>query len=570
MRLTRVSVPTLKEKPAEAEISSHELLLRAGMMRSVAAGVYTLLPLGRASLDRIEDIVREEMNRAGALEVVLPSLHPGEPWQASGRWYAYGPEMMRLTDRQGRDFCLGPTAEELITLTVARTAPSYRDLPVNLYQIQTKFRDEIRPRFGLIRGREFRMKDAYSFHASEADRDDTYDRMYAAYAAVARRCSLDVRVVEASTGLIGGDVSHEFMVISDIGEDVLVYCSACDYGANAELETHRPALAFGGDESLPLGDAHTPGLVSVAQVAEHLGTDPRHVIKCVIYVLDTGEALAVFVPGHRDVSEAKLARALGDVGFHQMREDEREQFGAITAGFTGPVGLEGVRVIFDTELAGARGAVCGANRPDYHLVGAEEGRDFAAQPAADVASAVEGDLCPRCEGTLDIARGIEIGHIFKLGVKYSEPLKAYFTDKDGSSRPMIMGTYGIGTSRILATAVEQHHDGAGITWPKALAPLQVHMVVIAPDRAEQAGAAADIERGLVAHGIEALVDERDASPGVKFNDADLVGLPVQVVVGKKLATDGTVDIKLRYTGERRVARIGSAVESIMEAVDQAP
>ena len=569
MRLTRVSVPTLKEKPSEAEIPGHELLLRAGMMRSVAAGVYSLLPLGRAALDRIEDIVREEMNRAGALEVVLPSLHPGEPWRESGRWFAYGPEMMRLKDRQGRDFCLGPTAEELITQMVGRCAPSYRDLPVNLYQIQTKFRDEIRPRFGLLRGREFRMKDAYSFHASEADRDGTYEKMYEAYSAVARRCSLDVRVVEASTGLIGGDVSHEFMVISEVGEDVLVYCEACDYGANAELETHRPGTVFGGEESLPLTEAHTPGLVSVAGVAEYLGTDPRHVIKCVIYVLGGGEALTVFVPGHRDVSEAKLARVLGDVDFHQMREDERELFPAITAGFTGPVGLEGVRVLFDAELKGARGVACGANRPDYHLVGAGEGRDFAASPSAEVACAVEGDLCPRCAGRLDIARGIEIGHIFKLGVKYSEPLKAFFTDQDGTSKPMIMGTYGIGTSRMLATTVEQHHDPAGITWPVAVAPLPVHLVVIGPGREEQADAAAELERGLAARGMEALVDGREASPGVKFNDADLIGLPVQVVVGKKLATDGTVDIKLRRTGERRAVPIGNALESVCEAVDQA-
>ena len=567
MRLSRVTVPTLKEKPAEAEIPSHELLLRAGMMRSVAAGIYALLPLGTLALEKIEDIVREEMNAAGAMEVVLPGLHPSDPWIQSGRWQAYGPEMMRLVDRQGREFCFAPTAEEVITLMVSRTAPSYRDLPLNLYQIQTKFRDEIRPRFGLLRAREFRMKDAYSFHTSEEDLDDTYRSMYEAYSAVARRCSLDVRVIDAATGLIGGDVSQEFMVISEVGEDEIIYCTECEYGASAEMEVHRPGVGFGSPESGTLEEVKTPGMVSVEDVAGFLDTDNAHVLKCVLYVV-RGEPLAVFVPGYREVSEAKLERVLGTGDFHPLREDERELYPAVTAGFTGPVGLEGVRILFDQEVKGSRGLVCGANRVDHHLKGVEEGRDFKADPVADIAYTVEGDLCARCGGVLRKARGIEIGHIFKLGLKYSEPLGASFTDQDGNGKPMVMGTYGIGTSRILATVVELHHDDAGIKWPKAVAPLPLELLVLSPESAEQAKVAADLEQGLKASGMEILVDDRDVSPGIKFNDADLIGLPAQVIIGNKLA-EGKIDLKLRYSGERIETFPEGANQAIERAIDVA-
>lgn len=568
MRFTHVTVPTLKEKPAEAEIASHELLLRAGMMRPVAAGIYTLLPLGCLALRGVEDIVREEMNAAGACELALPTLQPSDAWEESGRWSAYGPEMMRLVDRQGRDFCLAPTAEEVITLTVARIAPSYRDLPLNLYQIQTKFRDETRARFGLLRGREFRMKDAYSFHADAADLDDTYRRMYDAYSAISRRCSLETKVVEAATGLIGGDTSHEFMVVSRIGEDLLVFCDSCDYGANAELEAHRPSRALGGPEASAPEEVHTPDMVTIEDVATFLGVTPEAMIKCVMYVAGD-EAVAAFVPGYREVSEPKLAAVLGTDDFHQLREDEREMFPSLTPGFTGPVGLRGVRVLFDRELTGGRGMVCGANRMDRHLRGVEEGRDFAAEPLADIAAALAGDLCTRCEGSLGMARGIEIGHIFKLGLKYSEPLKANFTDAEGVSRPMIMGTYGIGTSRILQTVVEQHHDEAGIRWPRAVAPLPVELIVLDPGDPAQAEAASRIVTGLASRSVEVLTDERPLSPGIKFNDADLVGLPVQVVLGKKLA-GGMIDLKIRHTGERRDVAADDAVGGVIRALEEAP
>lgn len=549
MHFSRVTVPTLKEKPADAEIASHELLIRAGMMRAVAAGIYTFLPLGSSALARIENIVREEMNRAGACEIVLPNLHPAEAWRESGRWFQYGPEMMRVTDRQGREFCLGPTAEELVTLAVARSAPSYRDLPVNLYQIQTKYRDEVRPRFGLLRCREFRMKDAYSFHTSYENLDETYARMYEAYVAIARRCSLDVRVVEAPTGLIGGDVSHEFMVLSAVGEDIVVHCLNCDYGANAELERHRPGRIFGTDNSSPLEEVHTPGLVSVTEVASFLDASPDNVIKCVLYVAGD-ELIAAFVPGYRELSEAKLARVLGTDNFHPMRDDERELFPQVTAGFVGPVGLSGVRVFFDEELKDKKGLICGANRLDYHYRGVEEGRDFEAEPLVDIALATEGDRCVICGGELAVARGIEIGHIFKLGEKYSRPLNALFTDSDGSIKPIIMGTYGIGTSRMLATVVEQHHDEKGIKWPKAVAPVDVEVITLNPDREEQLSAGREIYENMKKAGLEVLLDEREVSPGVKFNDADLIGVPVQLIIGRKTSEKGTIDLKLRYTGKR--------------------
>jgi prolyl-tRNA synthetase len=376
-------------------------------------------------------------------------------------------------------------------------------------------------------------------------------------------------VVEASTGLIGGKESHEFMVTSQIGEDVLVFCGGCGYGANVELEQHCPSRRFGGDSSKPLEEVHTPGMVSIEDVASFLDTTPDAVLKCVMYVVGT-EVVAVFVPGYRDVSEAKLARALGTEDFHVMRDDEREMFPALTPGFTGPAGLAGVRMLFDLEVRGKRAMVTGANRPDYHYRGAEEGRDFIAEPLADVAGPVAGDLCPAGNEELQIARGIEIGHIFKLGLKYSEVLSANFTDIDGQTKPMVMGTYGIGTSRMLQTVVEQHNDDWGIRWPKAVAPLPVEIIIIATADGGQPEAADRIEGVLMERGIEPLVDDRDVSPGIKFNDADLVGLPVQLIIGKKLPASGNVELKTRYTGERRDVPVGSALEEIERAIQEAP
>lgn len=567
MKFNRVSVPTLKESPAEAEIISHELLLRAGMIRSVAAGIYTLLPLGALALERIEQVVREEMNSVGALEIVLPSLQPADPWIQSGRWEAYGPEMMRLKDRAGREFCLAPTAEEMVTTAVGKTAPSYRDLPLCLYQIQTKYRDERRPRFGLLRGREFRMMDAYSFHTDADQLEITYAEIFNAYLEIARRCSLETRVVDAATGNIGGSESSEFMVISEVGEDTLVYCDSCRYGANSELEKHRPSIDYGGEPSAA-ERIHTPGIRTVEELAGFTGRTADSLLKCVLYVAGN-EPLAVFVPGYREVSEAKLASVLGTEDFHVMREDERALYPELAAGFVGPVGLKGAKAIFDTEITGSKGLVCGANEYDHHLVGVEEGRDFNADPIADIAGAVDGDLCPECDGRLSLARGIEIGHIFKLGTRYTETLGVDYSGEDGTLHKVVMGTYGIGTSRMLQTVVEQHHDERGIVWPRAIAPLPVQIIVVGAQDKEQLDAAAGIEAALAARGFEALVDDRAVSPGVKFNDADLIGLPVQITVGKKLV-DGMVDIKIRHSGERMDVAVDSVLTEFERLYDGLP
>ncbi|MDD5448183.1 MAG: proline--tRNA ligase, partial [Actinomycetota bacterium] len=451
-------------------------------------------------------------------------------------------------------------AEEMITALASWASPSYRDLGAIFYQIQTKFRDEIRPRFGLLRAREFRMKDAYSFHVDEQDLDITYEKMNDAYSRIAKRCSLDVKIVEAPTGLIGGDVSHEFMVVSDVGEDGIVYCSECGYGADQELESHKPPSQIGSSSSFPLSEVLTKGLTSIEEVASFLEVEASRVIKCVLYVV-SGKPLAVFVPGYREVSDAKLARILGTADYHGLREDERELFPTLTPGFTGPVGLKGVEIIFDKELVGAKGMVCGANREDYHLYGVEEGRDFEAKPAFDVASPVEGDLCIKCGSPLRLARGIEMGHIFKLGKKYSEPMKATFTAKNGEVKPIVMGTYGLGTTRMLAAVVEQHHDGDGIKWPKAVAPLEVELVVVNPQAPAQAEAASRLLGSFERSGLEVLLDDREVSPGVKFFDADLVGLPLQMIIGKNTERQNTVDFKLRFSGDKMTVSIDSSLES---------
>lgn len=569
MRFSKLTVPTLREKPQEAEIASHELLLRAGMIRPMASGIYSLLPLGARALAKIEGIVREEMDGVGAIELVLPNLQPSELWKESNRWYEYGAEMMRLDDRHSREFCLGPTAEEMITALASRASPSYRDLGAIFYQIQTKFRDEIRPRFGLLRAREFRMKDAYSFHADEEDLDVTYERMSEAYSRIAERCSLDAKVVEAPTGLIGGDVSHEFMVVSDVGEDGIVYCSECGYGADQELESHKSACRIGSSSSSPLSEVLTKGLTSIEDVASFLQVETSKVIKCVLYVVH-GKPLAVFVPGYREVSDAKLTRILGTDDYHGLREDERELFPALTPGFTGPVGLEGVEMIFDKELLGAKGMVCGANREDYHLLGVEEGRDFEATPAFDVASPVEGDLCMRCGSPLRLARGIEMGHIFKLGRKYSEPMKANFTAKNGEVKPIVMGTYGLGTTRMLAALVEQHHDDDGIKWPRAVAPLEIELIVVNSEAPAQAEAASRLLGYFERGGIEVLLDDREVSPGVKFFDADLVGLPLQIVIGRNTERQNTIDLKSRFSREKMTIPIDSSLESIGKVLEELP
>jgi prolyl-tRNA synthetase len=468
MRQSRIFIPTLRESPADAEIASHRLLLRAGYLRRVASGIYEFLPLGVRVLRRISDIIREEMNAAGAQEIMLPILQPRELWEESGRWAKYGPEMMRLKDRAERDFGLGPTHEEVITDLVRSNVSSYRELPLNLYQIGSKFRDEIRPRFGLMRAREFIMKDAYSFDRDEEGMRRSYRDMYEAYGRIFTRCGCTWRAVEAATGLIGGDVSHVFMVPAAAGEDRVALCDRCSYAANLELAAYRRAEPPRGDGK-EREEVHTPGRRTIDEVGEFLGLQAERMIKCLMYLVE-GRPVAVLVPGDREANETKLARVFGTDEFRLFREDDWERFPGLLQGFVGPVGLDAIEVVADTYLQGAGGMACGANRADFHLVNVEEGRDFTVHRFADVTTAREGDACPRCEGRLRLEAGIEVGQVFQLGLKYSEAMHCYYHDEEGVSRPMYMGCYGIGVTRLMAAVVEQHHDERGIIWPLSVAP----------------------------------------------------------------------------------------------------
>jgi len=565
MRLSRYHLPTIKEAPAEAEIASHRLMIRAGMIRKLAAGVYSQLPLMVRTIRKVETVIRQEMEAAGAMEVFLPSVQPAELWRESGRWDFYGKELLRLTDRHGREFCYGPTAEEVVTDLVRRDVKSYRDLPVNLFQIQTKFRDEIRPRFGVMRSREFSMKDAYSFDADAAGADATYEAMRGAYHAIFRRLGLTFRAVEADTGQIGGSASHEFMVLASSGEDLIAFCDACDYAANVEkVELTAGAAADGG--AAPLTKVATPGKKSVDEVSAFLGTDPAVAIKTMIYVADGERVIAALVRGDREVNEVKLARAVGAVEVTLADDATVTTKAGTVVGYAGPVGLT-IDLIADNEVAGIGNGVTGANEVDAHYTGVRPGRDFVPTACADIRNPVVGDACPRCEGgKLDLARGIEVGHIFKLGTKYSESLKATFLDADGKERPMIMGCYGIGVARSAAAAIEQNHDDAGIVWPPAIAPFDVAVLPLGPE-AELMEAAEKIYADLLAAGFDPALDDRDARAGVKFADADLVGYPVQVVLGKKGLKEGKAEIKIRKSGERSTVPLDETVAAVRAIVE---
>jgi len=566
MRLSTLFAPTLKESPAEAEVVSHKLLLRAGMIRKVAAGIYTFLPLGNRTLKKIERIIREEMNGVGAQEILMSALQPSDLWMRSGRWEQYGPEMMRLKDRHDRDFALGPTHEELVTDLVMKEARSYRQLPLSLYQIQVKFRDEIRPRFGLLRGREFIMKDAYSFHPTMDSLEATYNDMYTAYSRIFKRCGLEFRAVDAATGLIGGNVSQEFMVLAEAGEDTVVYCDTCDYAANLEVATSR--LAEPPEEELKsAGEVETPGRKSIEEVSSFLNIMPEKLVKTLIYKYDDG-LVAVLIRGDRDVNGDKLATVLGTTNFHLLAGDEWGEHPDLIQGYVGPVGLNGVRIIADTEVATIRNFVVGANKGDAHLVNVNVDVDFTVEEWADIRVAKEGDPCPECEGTLKSAKGIEVGQIFQLGTKYSDAMGAAFIDENGEQKPYIMGCYGIGVSRLMAAAIEQHNDEQGILWPIAIAPSEVEVVVLNYDRDEQRELADAIYRGLIERGVEPVLDDRIESAGKKFADADLIGIPLQVVIGARTIKSGNVELKVRATGERREAPLDKAIEAIADVVQE--
>ncbi len=568
MRWTRYFLFTLREDPSDAEVVSHKLLARAGMIDKVAAGIYTYLPLGWRSIEKLVRIIREEMNAAGSVELVMPCIHPAELWQESRRWQMYGKELLRIKDRHDRDFCFGPTHEEVITDIVRRRVTSYRQLPANVYQIQTKFRDEIRPRFGLMRGREFIMKDAYSFHTSSGSLDEAYRAMDQAYRRVFDRCRLSYTAVEADTGNIGGSESHEFMVLATTGEDAVVACT-CGYGANVEKATAGELPASppwpGGPPATPQ-DVHTPGTTSVADVAAFLKLAPSHFIKTMIVETDKEFAVAL-VRGDDEVNETKLRNALGATHLQLATEAKVEHVSGGAMGFSGPVGLKGVRIVADPEVMRMKVAATGANRADHHLVGVVPGRDFSPDLVAEIRMTRDGDPCPRCGKPLVLKRGIEVGHIFKLGVKYSEPMACNYLDENGAAHPMIMGCYGLGVGRTLAAAVEQDHDEAGIVWTRPLAPFEVELIALNPDVPAVNAAAEKLYADLRGAGVEVFYDDRDERPGVKFNDADLIGFPVRVVVGKKGVEQGEAEVSLRRDRAKIPVALADAVARTRELLD---
>ncbi len=566
MHWSKQLIPTLREVPQEAEIPSHQLMLRAGLIRKLSAGLYTFLPLGFRSLKKVERIVREEMDRAGALEILMPALHPQEIWENTGRFDVLKDVMFKIKDRQERKLVLGPTHEEIVTDLVSHEINSYRQLPVNLYQIQTKFRDEIRPRFGLMRAKEFIMKDAYSFDADWDGAEKSYQAMYEAYKRIFKRCGLRTKIVEADTGAMGGSSSHEFMVLADAGEDGLVECGSCPYAANLERAESvlRSAVTFDGAEKMPEVVA-TPNRRTVQEVSNFFKSSPARLIKTLIYMADD-KPVAVLVPGDREVNEIKLNRALSAKSLVLADNPTIARVTGAPVGFAGPVGLS-LPIYADHKLKGYQGAITGANQADAHLVNVDLERDAKVTQFVDVTSAKGGDGCPRCgNGTLNEKRGIEVGHVFKLGTKYSEKLSALYKDAEGKEHPAIMGCYGIGVTRTLQAVIEQCFDTDGIIWPITIAPYSVEVLVINAQHAESAKVSVEIVAALKAAGIDVLYDDRDERPGVKFKDADLLGIPIRVNVGEKSLAKGVVEIKMRKTKELRTVPVAEAVNKILSTI----
>ncbi len=561
-RMSRLYAPTLKEDPAEAELASHRLLLRAGMIRRTASGLYSYLPLAWRSLRKIEEVIREEMEAIGAQEMLVPMLTPGELWHESGRWDAYGPELMRMHDRHDREFCLGPTHEETFTDLVRNELRSYKQLPVTLYQIQDKFRDELRPRFGLMRGREFIMKDAYSFSATQESLQECYDQQKAAYASIAERCGIRALPVVADSGQIGGDTSVEFMALADAGEASLVWCD-CGFAADVEAAATTVSVTEGpGDGTLE--KVYTPGLGTIEAVASFFGFPENGTRKSLALIAEDGTRVVAIVPGDHELNEIKAARLFGD--YHLMSDEELEEAG-LHKGFIGPVNLpQDIRLVCDESLKASKSWTCGANEVDYHFTGACPGRDFEVDEWADLVSVHEGDPCPHCGKPLKGARGIEISQVFQLGTKYSDAMGATFMDEDGRERPFLMGCYGIGVSRTLAAVVEQHNDEHGICWPVCVAPYEVEVVPLDVHDEVVWPIAESIAQQLVDLGIEVVVDDRKERPGVKFADADLMGFPYQIVCGKKAIKNGNVEVKVRATGERNEVPISEVASMLAEMV----
>lgn len=558
MKMANMLVSTLREVPAEAEIDSHKLMLRAGMIRKMASGIYNYMPLGLKVLKNIEEIVREEMNDAGAQEFLASAILPAELWQESGRWDVYGEEMFRLKDRNNRDFCLGPTHEEVFTDMARNEIKSYKQLPVNLYQIQTKYRDERRPRFGIMRSREFIMKDAYSFDKDQAGLDISFDKMNEAYVKIFNRCGISAKCVEADSGAIGGSNSAEFMVKSEVGEDDVVFCSACDYAANMEKAPSTVEKAEK-EEVKELVKTETPNARTIEELTLFFNTTDKKMAKTLIFNCD-GKIVAVMVRGDREVNETKVSNAIGGVVQFEMANGE-EVFKATNAavGFAGPVGIKVDELLVDEEVANMYNFIVGANETGFHLENVNYGRDFEGK-VGDYRNITIGEKCPSCGAEITIARGTEVGHIFKLGTKYSEAMKATFIDESGKEKPFVMGCYGIGVTRTMASVIEQHHDEYGITWPLAVAPYHVSVIPVNVKDEAQVELAEKIYNELKSIGVDALLDNRNERAGVKFKDSELIGIPMRITVGKKI-TDGEIEFKLR-TEEVEVIKIEDAINKV--------
>jgi prolyl-tRNA synthetase len=574
MRKSRAFHPTLKETPADAQVQSHVFMVRGGFIRQVAAGIYSFLPLGWRVINKIENIVRQEMDRAGAQEVLMPASVPAELWRESGRWNKYGPELLRFKDRKGADFCFGPTHEEVVVDMVRREVKSYRDLPLNLYQIQSKFRDELRPRAGLMRGREFIMKDAYSFDVSAEAANRSYDTMYQAYGRIFQRCGLDFRPVEADTGAIGGSRSHEFQVLAETGEDAIVSCDQCDYAANIEQAEYAPPSAPGiAGEPGALELLDTPKAKTIEAVSALLAVAPEVIIKSLVYVADD-KPVVVLVRGDRAVNEIALKKKLGVDQLFLAREDHVRDLLGVPSGFVGPVGLADspaaknlLGIYADLELEGAVGAVCGGNQTDKHYRGVDLARDAAIKDFWPIRMAGEGDACPRCDaGHFRPYRGIEVGHVFFLGTVYSEPMNCTFVDESGTQTTMVMGCYGIGITRIAAAAIEQNHDKNGIIWPMAIAPYEVEVLPLQMKDAAVVAEGERIYQELLARGVDVVIDDRNERPGGKFKDADLAGVPLRIAIGKRSLDQGQVELKWRRDDKAELVPAADVVDRVAELV----
>ncbi|MEG0797583.1 MAG: proline--tRNA ligase [Acidaminococcaceae bacterium] len=564
MRVSKLYAPTLREVPAEAEVISHQMMLRAGFMRKAAGGIYSYLPLAWRVLKKIENIVRDEMDKAGAQELLMPIMQPAEMWQESGRWDVYGDEMFRLTDRHNRNFCLGPTHEEMVTTLIRSDVRSYRQLPLNVYQIQNKFRDERRPRFGLMRGREFIMKDAYSFDRDEQGLEANYQLMYNAYTSIFTRCGLKFRPVEADSGAIGGSGSHEFMVIAESGEAEIVFCNECDYAANVEKAELFPIECA--EEALQeVRNVETPECKTIVAVCEYLHLPVEKSVKAVAFTSEKGLILC-FVRGDHEVNEVKVINACGVIELEMATDEELAAAGTV-GGFMGPIGIDPtkVMVVVDQSVMKMHNFCCGANKTDVHCLNVNPGRDFKPTIVADIRLIQITDACPHCGGKISKARGIEVGQVFKLFTKYSTALKATFLDENGKEKPMVMGCYGVGVSRTMAAAIEQNNDADGIIWPVAIAPYQVVVVPVNLKDEASTAKAEEIYATLQQQGVEVVIDDRNERPGVKFKDADLIGYPLRIVVGPKTLAEGMIEAKIRKTGEvLHLSATGDYVATVQE------